>query len=110
MASIIHGMLMPETFVNDKDQIRLKRGTPIAFSAKPVPIKSIWIQVPKENTGGVHVGGAELKLSNSPVIVKGSSKEFIFKHDSKESPGDLSDFFALFSHADDELEFLAITT
>ena len=109
MAGIIHGKLIPETFVNDKDQIRLKRKTPIAFSSDPVPIKSIWVQAPSENVGGVHVGGAGITLSDSPAIVKGSSKEFIFKHDAKESPGDLSDFYALFGSADDELEFLAIT-
>ena len=111
MAGIIHGKLIPETFVNSyKDQtIRLRQETPIAFSSDPVPIKSIWVQAPSENVGGVHVGGAQVSFGNSPAIVKGSSKEFIFKHDAKESPGDLSDFYALFRHANDELEFLAIT-
>ena len=103
MAGIIHGKITTPDFV---DEVR----KPVPFATEPTPIKSIWIQVPVENAGAVHVGGVQVSFGNSPAIVKGSSKDFIFKHDAKESPGDLSDFYALFRHGDDELEFLAITT
>ena len=102
MAGIIHGKLTTPDFV---DEVR----SPIPFAAEPTPIKSVWMQAPVGNVGEIYVGGAQVSFGNSPAIVKGSSKEFIFRHDAKESPGDLSDFYALFGSADDELEFLAIT-
>lgn len=102
MAGIIHGKVSTPDFV---DEVR----RPVPFVTEPTPIKSIWIQAPVENVGKINVGGVRVSFGNSPAIVKGSSKEVIFKHDAKESPGDLSDFYALFENVDDELEFLAIT-
>jgi len=87
----------------------------------PTPIKYLWIQTPIENKDVVFIGswneGESLahiwnsdSVPPSPAIPPGVDKEFIFRHDSKEAPGDLSEIFVTGKNPGDVITYLAITT
>jgi|TARA_Y100000296_G_C5076556_1_gene207624 hypothetical protein len=78
---------------------------PVPFFTDPVELKSIWIQANKENTGAVSIGVNPL----CPVLEPGESKEFIYRHDVKESPGAGQDLLAIFAHLKDTVSYIAIT-
>ena len=75
----------------------------------PTPIKYLWIQTPIENKGVVFIGGPTVASNNAPVLAKGTPREFTFRHDVKEAPGDLADFYVHFGHNEDVVNYLAIT-
>ena len=82
---------------------------PIRFTELPTPIKYLLLEVPSENNGDVYIGGSTVANNNAPLLAKGTPREFTFRHDVKESPGDLSDFYVHFGHNGDAVNFLAIT-
>jgi len=82
---------------------------PIRFTELPTPIKYLSLEVPFENKGDVYIGGSTVASNNAPLIAKGTSREFTFRHDVRESPGDLSDFYVNFGHNGDVISYLAIT-
>jgi hypothetical protein len=67
------------------------------------------LEVPSENLGDVYVGGSTVANNNAPLLAKGTPREFTFRHDVKESPGDLADFYVHFGHNGDVVNYLAIT-
>ena len=102
MAGIIHGSLTASPAESNAR-------TAVRFMTVPTPIKYLLLEVPSENEGGVYIGGSTVANNNAPAIAKGTTREFTFRHDVKESPGDLSDFYANFGHNKDVVNYLAIT-
>ena len=99
MAGIIHGRVKASS----------KGREPIQFVTVPTPIKYLLLEVPSENKGDVFIGGSTVANNNAPVLAKGMPREFTFRHDVKEAPGDLSDFYVHFGHNGDVVNYLAIT-
>jgi len=99
MAGIIHGRVTASS----------KGREPIQFVTVPTPIKYLLLEVPSENKGDVYIGGSTVASNNAPAITKGTPREFTFRHDYHEAPGDLSDFYANFGHSGDVITYLAIT-
>ena len=99
MAGIIHGRVTASS----------KGREPIQFVAVPTPIKYLLLEVPSENKGDVFIGGSTVANNNAPVLAKGTPREFTFRHDVKEAPGDLAAFYVHFGHNGDVVNYLAIT-
>ena len=99
MAGIIHGRVTASS----------KGREPIQFVTVPTPIKYLLLEVPSENKGDVFIGGSTVANNNAPVLAKGTPREFTFRHDVKEAPGDLADFYVHFGHNEDVVNYLAIT-
>jgi hypothetical protein len=78
---------------------------PVPFFSDPIQLKSIWIQANKENIEAVSIG----KDLFCPALEPGESKEFIYRHDVKESPGAGQDLYAVFQHVKDKVSYIAIT-
>ena len=98
MAGIIHGRVTVAS-----------AGTAVRFTTLPTPIKYLLLDVPSANTGNAYVGDSTVASNNTPVITKGTTREFTFRHDVKEAPGDLADFYVHFGHNGDVVNYLAIT-
>jgi len=98
MAGIIHGRVTAPS-----------AGTAVQFTTLPTPIKYLLLEVPSENKGDVFIGGPTVASDNAPVLAKGTPREFTFRHDVKEAPGDLADFYVHFGHNGDVVNYLAIT-
>ena len=112
MASIIQGSLTTSNLPDNtyyEGSGKLLSNMVARFTASPIPIKSLWLEVPAENEGNVYIGDVSVASDSSPAIVRGTNKEFIFRHSANESPGDLSDFYARFEHKGDVINYLAIT-
>jgi len=110
VAGIIHGSLTTSTAdlegaVDGKFLI----GKTVQFTSIPTPIKYLLLEVPSENVNSVYIGGESVANDNAPAIAQGTTKEFTFRHDVNEAPGDLSDFYANFGHSGDVINYLAIT-
>ena len=99
MAGTIHGRVTASS----------KGREPIQFVTVPTPIKYLLLEVPSENKGDVYIGGSTVANNNAPVLAKGTPREFTFRHDVKEAPGDLADFYVHFGHNEDVVNYLAIT-
>ena len=99
MAGIINGRVTASSIGNE----------PVRFTALPTQIKYLLLEVPSENLGDVYVGGSTVANNNAPLLAKGTPREFTFRHDVKESPGDLADFYVHFGHNGDVVNYLAIT-
>lgn len=82
---------------------------PVRFTTFPTPIKYLLIEAHSMNDGPVYIGGSTVSNNNAPLLAKGTPREFTFRHDVKESPGDLADFYVHFGHNDDVVSYLAIT-
>ena len=82
---------------------------PIRFTELPTPIKYLLLEVPAENMGDVYVGNSTVSNNNAPLLAKGTPREFTFRHDVREAPGDLADFYVHFGHNGDVVNYLAIT-
>ena len=108
MAGIIQGFIEAPHVIDESGIARPPR-KPTALIDTPTPIKSVWIQAGKENQKTVYYGESLTVFGYAPTLEPGECKEFIFKHDSKESPGDLADFHVIFSDAYDMISYLAIT-
>ena len=110
MAGITHGRVTTSS-VDSQDAVdgKFLSGKTVRFSTRPTPIKYLLLEVPSENTGSVYIGGSAVASDNAPVIAKGTPREFTFRHDVKEAPGDLSDFYAHFVHDGDVVIYLALT-
>ena len=109
MAGIIHGRV---TVSGSSDEVidgKFLSGKTVRFAAIPTPIKYLLLEVPSENKGDVYIGGPTVTSDNAPVLAKGIPREFTFRHDVKEAPGDLSDFHVHFGHNGDVVNYLAIT-
>ena len=63
--------------------------------------------------GDVYVGNSTVSNNNAPLLAKGTPREFTFRHDVREAPGDLADFyvhFGVYNEIDpDAVYYLAIT-
>ena len=99
MAGIINGRLTASS----------KGREPIRFTVLPTLIKYLLLEVPSENKGDVYIGGATVASNNAPAIAKGTTREFTFRHEGKETPGDLSNLNVNFEHNGDVINYLAIT-
>ena len=99
MAGIIHGRVTASS----------KGREPIRFTDTPTPIKYLLLEAPSDNKGDVYIGGPTVANNNAPVLAKGTPREFTFRHDVKEAPGDLADFYVHFGHNGDVVNYLAIT-
>ena len=99
MAGIIHGRVKASS----------KGREPIRLTDTPAPIKYLLLEAPSENKGDVFIGGPTVASNNAPAIAKGTTREFTFRHDVKEAPGDLADFYVHFGHNGDVVNYLAIT-
>ena len=99
MAGIIHGRVTASS----------KGRKPVRLITLPTPIKYLLLEVPSKNKGDVYIGGSTVASNNAPVLAKGTPREFTFRHDVKEAPGDLSDFYVHFGHNGDVINYLAIT-
>ena len=99
MAGIIHGRVKASS----------KGREPIQFVTIPTPIKYLLLEVPSENKGDVYIGGSTVASNNAPSITKGTTRDFTFRHDAEEAPGDLSDFYADAGTSGDVINYLAIT-
>lgn len=110
MAGIIHGRVTTsiEDSVGAVDGKFLLRKR-VRFAEHQTSIKYLLLEVPSENTGDVYIGGSEVTSDNAPTVSKGTPREFTFRHDVKEAPGDLSDFYASFGNSGDVINYLAIT-
>ena len=98
MAGIIHGRVTVAS-----------AGTAVRFTTVPTPIKYLLLEVPSANTGNLYVGDSTVASNNTPVITKGTTRAFTFRHDAEEAPGDLSDFYADAGTNGDVINYLAIT-
>ena len=98
MAGIIHGRVTVAS-----------AGTAVRFTTVPTPIKHLLLEVPSANTGNLYVGDSTVASNNTPVIIKGTTRDFTFRHDAEEAPGDLSDFYADAGTSGDVINYLAIT-
>jgi hypothetical protein len=109
-AGIIHGRVTtsPDDLEDAVDG-KFLSGKTVQFIALPTLIKYLLLEVPSENVGSVYIGGSAVASDNAPAIGPGTYKEFTFRHDAKEAPGDLSDFYANFGHSEDAVNYLAIT-
>ncbi len=99
MAGITHGSIKASS----------KKREPIRFTTVSTPIKYLLLEVPSDNKGDVYIGGPTVAKNNAPVLAKGTPREFTFRHDVKEAPGDLADFYVHFGHKGDVVNYLAIT-
>ena len=99
MSDIIHGRV---TVVS--------AGEAVQFTKDSTPVKYLLLQVPADNSGSIYFGNATVASNNAPAIAKGTSKEFTFKHDAKETPCNLSDFYVDAGTNGDVVNYLAITT
>lgn len=108
MAGIKQGFVICPTVI-DKSGIERPTRKQVALVDKPTPIKSVWFEASKYNEKLVGIGDASLNHAYSPMLAPGERKEFIFKHDSKESPGDLADFHVSLSNDGDMITYIAIT-
>ena len=99
MAGIMHGRVKASS----------KGREPIRFTELPTAIKYLLLEVPNANKGDVYIGGPTVAKANAPLLAKGTPREFTFRHDVKESPGDLADFYVHFGHNGDVVNYLAIT-
>tara|TARA_R110000787_G_scaffold25937_2_gene72677 strand:+ start:192 stop:491 length:300 start_codon:yes stop_codon:yes gene_type:complete len=98
MAGIIHGRVTVAS-----------AGTAVRFTARPTPIKYLLLEVPSGNTGSIYVGDSTVASNNTPSITKATTRDFTFRRDVKEAPGDLSDFYADAGTNGDVVNYLAIT-
>ena len=98
MAGIIHGRVTVAS-----------AGTAVRFTTLPTPIKYLLLDVPSANTGSLYVGDSTVASNNPPSIAKGTTRDFTFRHDAEEAPGDLSDFYADAGTNGDVINYLAIT-
>ena len=98
MAGIIHGRVTVAS-----------AGTAVRFTTVPTPIKYLLLEVPSANTGSLYVGDSTVASNNAPSITKGTTRDFTFRHDAEEAPGDLSDFYADAGTSGDVINYLAIT-
>ena len=98
MAGIIHGRVTVAS-----------AGTAVRFTARPTLIKYLLLEVPSGNTGSIYVGDSTVASNNTPSITKGTTRDFTFRRDIKEAPGDLSDFYADAGTNGDVINYLAIT-
>ena len=110
MAGIIHGRVTTSS-VDSQDAVdgKFLSGKTVRLTALPTPVKYLLLEVPSENKGDVYIGGSTVANNNAPAITKGTPREFTFRHDYHEAPGDLSDFYANFGHSGDVITYLAIT-
>jgi len=110
MAGIIHGRVTTSS-VDSQDAVdgKFLSGKTVRLTALPTPVKYLLLEVPSENKGDVYIGGSTVASNNAPAITKGTPREFTFRHDYHEAPGDLSDFYANFGHSGDAITYLAIT-
>ena len=108
MAGIIQGFAECPTTIDAQGVERPTR-KPIALIDTPTPIKSVRFEAPKQNERAVYYGDSLLAFGYGLSLLPGESREFVFRHDSKESPGDLEDFRVVFSHEYDMITYLAIT-
>jgi hypothetical protein len=108
MAGIKQGFVICPTVI-DESGIERPTRKQVALVDKPTFIKSVWFEADKHNEKSVGIGDASLKHAYSPMLAPGERKEFIFKHDSKESPGDLADFRVSLSKEGDMITYIAIT-
>ena len=99
MAGIMHGRVKASS----------KGREPIRFTELPTSIKYLLLEVPSQNKGDVEIGGPTVAKDNAPLLAKGTPREFTFRHDVIESPGDLADFYVHFGHNGDVVNYLAIT-
>jgi|TARA_R110000787_G_scaffold114489_2_gene224219 subtilase family serine protease len=106
MAGIIHGRVTSSSIPIDAGVLGSET---VRFTTLPTSIKYLLLEVPSENKGDVYVGGSTVANNNAPLLAKGTPREFTFRHDVKEAPGDLSDFYANFGHSGDVINYLAIT-
>jgi len=109
-AGIIHGKIT--TSADDlKDAVdgKFLSGKTVQFTTRSTLIKYLLLEVPTENSNSVYIGGSKVTSDNAPAIGPGATKEFTFRHNAKEPPGDLSDFYANFGHGGDVINYLAIT-
>ena len=98
MAGIIHGRVTVAS-----------AGTAVRFTTLPTPIKYLLLDVPSANTGSLYVGDSTVASNTTPSIAKGTTRDFTFRHDAEEAPGDLSDFYADAGTNGDVINYLAIT-
>ena len=98
MAGIIHGRVTVSS-----------AGTAVRFTTVPTPIKYLLLEVPSANSGSIYLGDSTVASDNTPAIAKNTTKEFVFRHDAEEAPGDLSDFYADAGSSGDVVNYLAIT-
>tara|TARA_R100000781_G_scaffold230_1_gene317 strand:- start:619 stop:948 length:330 start_codon:yes stop_codon:yes gene_type:complete len=108
MAGIIQGFEECPTAIDAQGVERPTR-KPVALIDIPTPIKSIRLEAPTNNERTVYYGDSLLASGYGLSLSPGESREFIFRHDSKESPGDLKDFRVVFGHEYDMIKYLAIT-
>jgi hypothetical protein len=110
VAGIIHGRITTSSDdLEDAVDGKFLSGKTVRFTSLPTQIKYLLLEVPSENTGDVYIGGSTVASDNAPAVTKGTPREFTFRHDVKEAPGDLSDFYASFGHSGDVINYLAIT-
>ena len=95
--------------MNGRVKASSKGREPIRFTELPTSIKYLLLEVPSDNKGDVYIGGPTVAKDNAPLLAKGTPREFTFRHDVKESPGDLSDFYVHFGHNGYVVNYLAIT-
>ena len=88
MAGIINGRVVASSTGHE----------PIRFTELPTPIKYLLLEVPAENMGDVYVGNSTVSNNNAPLLAKGTPRELTFRHDVKEAPADLPDFYVTFGH------------
>ena len=85
----------------------------VRLTTLPTPIKYLWIEASSENVANVYIGGSTASNDTAPVLAKGIPREFTFRHDVRESPGDLADFYVhsgVYNELDpDAVYYLAIT-
>ena len=74
------------------------------LSPTPTPIKYLWVQTPAKNKGDVYIGNPP-----GPALPPGTDKEITFRHDSGESPGNLTDIMVAGEKRGDIINYLAIT-
>jgi hypothetical protein len=98
MAGIVHGRVTVAS-----------AGTAVRFTTSPTPLKYLLIDVPSGNTGSVYIGDSTVASNNSPAIARGTTREFTFRHDAEESPGELSDFYVDAANTSDVINYFAIT-
>ena len=110
MAGIIHGRVTTSS-VDSQEAVdgKFLSGKTVRLTALPTPVKYLLLEVPSENKGDVYIGGSTVASNNAPAITKGTPREFTFRHDYHEAPGDLSDFYANFGYSGDVITYLAIT-
>jgi len=109
-ADIIHRRVKPSPDdLEDAVDGKFLSGKTVQFIARPTLIKYLLLEVPPGNTDSVYVGGSAVANDNAPAMGPGTTREFTFRHDVNEAPGDLSDFYANFERCGDVVNYLAIT-